>query len=45
MITASAEPYHGFDALGLRCVIEQQLPDAGVIAAALRGAEQADERN
>ena len=33
---AAAEPYHGFDGLGLRCVIEQKLPDAAHIAQALR---------
>ncbi len=34
---AAAEPYHGFDGLGLRCVIEHVLPDARHIEAALRG--------
>jgi hypothetical protein len=34
---ASAEQYHGFDGLGLRCVIEHVLPDATHIEAALRG--------
>ena len=34
---ASAEHYHGFDGLGLRCVIEHVLPDATHIEAALRG--------
>jgi hypothetical protein len=34
---ASAEPYHGFDGLGMRCIIEYALPDAARIAAALRG--------
>ena len=34
---ASAEHYHGFDGLGLRCVIEHILPDATHIEAALRG--------
>ena len=33
---ASAEHYHGFDGLGLRCVIEHLLPDATHIEAALR---------
>lgn len=35
---AGAEPYHGFDGLGLRCVIEHVLPDARHIEVALRGA-------
>jgi len=34
---AAAEPYHGFDGLGLRCVIEHILTDASHIEAALRG--------
>lgn len=34
---APAEHYHGFDGLGLRCVIEHILPDAAHIEAALRG--------
>ena len=34
---APAEHYHGFDGLGLRCVIEHMLPDATHIEAALRG--------
>jgi len=33
---ARAEPYHGFDGLGLRCLIEQDLPDAAQVAAAIR---------
>jgi hypothetical protein len=32
---AAAEPYHGFDGLGMRCVIEHTLPDPAHIAAAL----------
>jgi len=40
IIKADAEPYHEFDAMRLRCVIEQRLPDAEVIAEALRGAGQ-----
>jgi hypothetical protein len=32
---AAARPYHGFDGLGLRCVIEHRLPDDLEIAAAL----------
>jgi len=35
---AAAEPYHGFDGLGLRCVIEHILPDAAQVEAVLRGA-------
>lgn len=37
---ASAVPYHGFDGLGLRCVIEHRLPDAALIARALIEAER-----
>lgn len=33
---ASAEPYHDFDGLDLRCIIEQGLPDPEQIAAALQ---------
>lgn len=43
IIKAGAEPYHGFDAMGLRCVIEHRLPDAGVITEALRSAGQIGE--
>lgn len=32
---AAAQPYHGFDGLGLRCVIEHQLPGDTEIAEAL----------
>jgi hypothetical protein len=35
---AGAEPYHGFDGLGLRCLIEHDMPDADHVAAAIRGA-------
>ena len=34
---ATAEPYHGFDGLRLRCIIEHVLPDAAEVEAALRG--------
>ena len=34
---AAAESYHGFDGLGLRCIIEHILPDAAHVEAALRG--------
>jgi len=34
---AAAESYHGFDGLGLRCIIEHILPDAADVEAALRG--------
>ncbi|GAA4781361.1 methyl-accepting chemotaxis protein [Stakelama sediminis] len=34
---APPRPYHGFDGLKLRCVIEQKVPDEAAIDAALRG--------
>lgn len=37
MAYATAQPYLGFDCLKLRCVIEQKVPSAGEIAAALGG--------
>jgi len=40
-VFATARPIHGFDALGLRCVIEQQMPSEEDIQHAVGGSRRA----